>query len=196
MSFLAYVLMIPLSMIEGPIVALGAGAGWAAGKINPVVAGVILAFGAAFQDTLYYWLGRWAVASPRIRAFTVRFRLLRDTLQPLEAAWREALLPTLIGSKFAYGLYAPMLVTAGMAKAPFGRFLFLSLALSAGLLGAWFAAGYGLARAYGALAEARYATFLLRGAGVAGVVVAVLVARYVSRRLNPKLGAATKSAQT
>ena len=122
MNDLAYIIMVPLSLVEGPVVALGAGAGMATGQLNPVFTGLILAFGALFQDTVYYWLGRWAAASPRVKALATRVRLFRNTLQPLEAAWRNALFATLLGSKFAYGLYAPMLVTAGMARAPFGRF--------------------------------------------------------------------------
>lgn len=190
MNDLAYVsVMLPLSLVEGPIVALAAGAGAATHQINPLIAGLVLAFGAVFQDTVYYWLGRWAAASPRVRAFATRTRLVRDALQPLEAAWRNALFATLVSSKFAYGLYAPMLVTAGMARAPFARFLALSLAVSAMLLGAWFAAGYGLARAYGALGEEHYAPYVVIGAGVLGLLGLFVIARHVRKRLNLKLGA-------
>jgi membrane protein DedA with SNARE-associated domain len=190
MHDLAYWVMVPLSLVEGPIVALAAGAGMATGQVNPVVAGSILALGAVFQDTVYYWLGRLAIASSRIRALATRVHLLRNTLPPLEAAWRNALFATLLGSKFAYGLYAPMLVTAGMARAPFGRFLALSLAVSAVLLGGWFAAGYGLVRAYGALGERRYASFVVTGVGLVGLVALFFIARHVSKRLNPKLSGA------
>jgi membrane protein DedA with SNARE-associated domain len=193
MNNLAYVIMVPLSLVEGPIVALGAGAGMATGRINPLFAGPVLAFGAIFQDAMYYWLGRWAAASPKVRAFASRTRLLRNALQPLEAAWRNALFATLVGSKFAYGLYAPMLVTAGMARAPFGRFLALSLAVSAVLLGSWFAAGYGLVRVYGALGEARYASSVVIGAAALGLVGLFFIARYVRKRLNLKIGVAGSS---
>jgi membrane protein DedA with SNARE-associated domain len=194
MNDLAYGVMIPLSLVEGPIVALGAGAGMATGQINPVFAGLILAFGATFQDTVYYWLGRWADSSPRVRAFATRTRLIRVALHPLEAAWRNALFATLLSAKFAYGLYGPMLVTAGMARTPFGRFLALSLAVSAVMLGAWFAAGYGLARAYGALGEEHYAPFVVIGAGVLGLAGLFVIARHVRKRLNLKLGAGPETA--
>jgi membrane protein DedA with SNARE-associated domain len=194
MNDLPYIIMALLSLVEGPIVALGAGAGLATGQINPLFAGLILAFGAVFQDTVYYWLGRWAASSPKVRALATRIRLLRNTLQPLEAAWRNALFATLLGSKFAYGLYAPLLVTAGMARAPFGRFLALSLAVSAVMLGAWFAAGYGLVRAYGSLAEAHYASFVMSGAGVLGLAAMFVIARHVSKRLNLKLGSGPEAA--
>ena len=60
----AYQAMIPLSLIEGPIVALAAGAGVATGKINPLYAALIIAFGAFFQDTVYYWIAAGWKASP------------------------------------------------------------------------------------------------------------------------------------
>jgi membrane protein DedA with SNARE-associated domain len=186
-------MMIPLSLVEGPVVALAAGAGMATHQINPLIAGLVLAFGAMFQDTAYYWLGRWANSSSKIRAFATRTRLIRNALQPLEAAWRNALFATLVSSKFAYGLYAPMLVTAGMARAPFGRFLALSLAVSAILLGAWFGAGYALARVYGALGEEHYAPFIVIGVGFLGLVMLFILARHVRKRLDLKLSGGPKA---
>jgi membrane protein DedA with SNARE-associated domain len=180
----AYQAMIPLSLIEGPIVAVAAGAGVATGKINPAYAALIIAFGAFFQDTVYYWLGRWAQSKPKVRAFATRARLLRDTVQPLEAAWRSNMFVTLVSSKFAYGLYGPILVTAGMACAPFAPFLLESLALSAVVLGAWFGVGVGLEHMYGALGHENYASYAIAGVGVLGLVALFFIGRHARERLD------------
>jgi membrane protein DedA with SNARE-associated domain len=169
-----YPLMIPLALIEGPIVSVGAGAGVALGKVNPLYAALIIAFGAFFQDTVYYWLGRLAG----------RTRLLRETVPPLEEAWKENMVGTLAASKFAYGLYAPILVTAGMAGTPFRPFLAASLAMSAVILSAWFALGFGLERLYGGLGHGWIATAIEVGLGVAGLIALLIIGRHARKRLK------------
>ena len=178
----AYAAIIPLSLIEGPIVALAAGAGVATGKVNPAYAALIIAFGAFFQDTVYYWIGRWTESKPKVRAFAKRTRLLRDTVQPLKEAWRTHMFMTLVSSKFAYGLYGPILVTAGMASAPFGPFLLMSLAMSAVVLGTWFGVGMVLERVYGALGGA--SSYAMTGIGVLGIVALYLIGRRARKRLE------------
>ncbi len=179
----AYAIMLPLSFIEGPIVALAGGAGVAAGRLDPLFVGLIIAAGAAFQDTVFYWIGRWAQSRPRIRALAERARLLRSTVRPLEEAWRSNLFATLATSKLAYGLYGPILVTAGMADVPFTPFLLESLALSAIVLGAWFAFGFGLQRIYGAVGHESLATYLMIGSGIVGLIALFFVARHARQRL-------------
>ena len=185
----AYELMIPLSLIEGPIVAVAAGIGVSTGRINPAYAAAIIAFGAFFQDTAYYWVGRWAESKPRVRALAKRARLLRETVQPLKEAWRSHMFATLASSKLAYGLYGPILVTAGMAAAPFPRFLAMSLGLSAVVLGAWFAFGVGLEHVYGALGESRYTSWVMGGLGAVGLVAVFLIGRKARKRLKQGGGA-------
>jgi len=176
--------MIPLSLIEGPIVAVAAGVGVATGRIDPLYAALIIAFGALFQDTAYYWFGRWLELKPQARAFATRVRLLRETLRPLKRAWRTQMFMTLASSKFAYGLYGPILVTAGMAGAPFGRYLAESLALSALVLGAWFGFGMGLQRIYGALSHEGYVSIIMTALGILGLVGLFFVGRHARRRLS------------
>lgn len=180
----AYQAMIPLSLIEGPIVAVAAGASVATGKINPVYAALIIAFGALFQDTVYYWIGRWTESKPKMRAFAKRARLLRDTVEPLKDAWRNQMFVTLVSSKFAYGLYGPILVTAGMARAPFGSFLLLSLGVSGVVLGAWFGAGFGLERLYGAFGGVKFTPYIMGGFGLLGILGLAFVGRHARKQLQ------------
>lgn len=178
----AYPLMIPLSLIEGPIVALAGGVGTASGKINPLFVFAIVMGGGLFQDVVYYSLGRWACRSDKTRRWIENMKAVKSVLRPLKTAWRERLFLTLAASKFAYGLYAPILITAGMTKAPFWRYLGESLALSAVVLAAWEAAGFGLARAYGQLGEA--ANWVMIGLGVVAVGMLWLISRWAKKRLD------------
>jgi membrane protein DedA with SNARE-associated domain len=178
----AYPLMIPLSLIEGPLVALAGGAGTAAGRINPLFVFAIVMGGGLFQDVAYYSLGRWACRSQKVRRWIEGMKSVKSVLGPLKTAWRERLFLTLAASKFAYGLYGPILITAGMTKAPFWRYLAESLALSAVVLAGWEAAGFGLARAYGQLGEA--ANWVMLGLGVVAIGMLWLIGRWARKRLD------------
>ena len=174
--------MIPLSLIEGPLVALAGGAGAASGRINPFLVWAIVMGGGLFQDVVYYWLGRWAMGSDKVRRFAERVGWVQQTLGPLQAAWKGKMFATLAASKFAYGLYGPILVSAGMAKAPFWRFLGESLALSAVVLAGWLGVGLGLGSSYGALGAA--ANWVMGALGVVAIVILVLLGRYARKRLK------------
>lgn len=188
----AYPLMVPLSLIEGPIVALAAGVGAASGRINPIYAFIIVMGGALFQDVVYYWLGRWAMQSGAVRRFAERTRLIRGTMESLKTAWREKMFLTLVASKFAYGLYAPIIVSAGAAKASYWPFLGESLLLSAFVLGGWLGLGLGVGRSYGLLG--RHADWIMAGLGVLAVIGLFFIARYARRRLDPGGGTARSGA--
>jgi membrane protein DedA with SNARE-associated domain len=179
----AYPLMIPLSLVEGPLVALAAAIGASTGRINPLAAYAIVMAGGLFQDVVYYWIGRAAIGSGRVRAFARRTKLVRDTLGPLRDAWRARMFATLVASKFAYGLYAPILVSVGMAKAPFWRFLGESMALSAAVLASWLGLGFCLARLYGGLG--RDASWIMAGLGVLAIMGSVFIASHARGRLLP-----------
>jgi membrane protein DedA with SNARE-associated domain len=176
-----YWVIVPLSIVEGPIAAIGSGAGWALGYVNPVLAFAALMAGSVIQDLIYFGLGRWAASSARVRGLMERTKLLRDTMKPIAASWRHDMLGTLLTLKFAYGLYAPFLVTAGVVKAPFWRLLGISTACSAAALILWLAIGYGLARFYGVAGP--YAPYAVGVLGVLGVAALVLVMRRAKRRL-------------
>jgi membrane protein DedA with SNARE-associated domain len=178
----AYPLMVPIALVEGPLVALSGGVGFSLGKINPLIVYALVMVGALVQDVGYYWLGAWAMASPKAHARLCRLKLVRASMGPLEEAWAHRMFATLVASKFAYGLYAPIIVTAGMARAPWWRFLGESLALSAVVLAAWLGAGIGIGRAYGALGHD--ATYAAIGLGVAAIGGLWFIGRQARRRLD------------
>ena len=178
----AYPVMVPLSLVEGPIIALAGGAGAAAGLLNAWWVYAIVMGGALFQDTVYYGLGLKAAKSKKIHALARHARLVGETLGSLDDAWRDEMFLTLVVSKFAYGLYAPVIVSAGMAKAPFWRFLGESLALSALVLAAWLGAGYAIARAFGSVGP--QASWAMAALGLLAPIGLVFVARGARRRLG------------
>jgi membrane protein DedA with SNARE-associated domain len=178
----AYPAMIPIALVEGPLVAFAGGVGFALGRINPLVVYAIVMLGALVQDVAYYWLGRCAMASPRAHTVLCRLTLIRKSMDVLREAWGERMFATLVASKFTYGLYAPIIVTAGMARAPWWKFLGESLALSAVVLAGWLGAGIGAGHAYGALG--RTATWVSIGLAIVAIAGLWAVGRHARARLN------------
>jgi membrane protein DedA with SNARE-associated domain len=178
----AYPLMIPLSLVEGPIVAMAGGAGAATGQVDPFIAYAIVMGGGLFQDVTFYGLGRLARRSGRVRGWIERLCAVKQVMAPLHAAWRERMFLTLLASKFAYGLYFPIMVSAGLLEAPFWRYLGESILMSAFILAGWEAVGYGLVRAYGELGSA--ANWATAGLGVFGILGLWLIGRWARRRLQ------------
>jgi membrane protein DedA with SNARE-associated domain len=178
----AYPLMIPLSLIEGPLVAMAGGAGAATGRIDPAVAFAIVMGGGLFQDVAFYMLGRWACRSERVRGWIERRSAVKTVLAPLKTAWRQRMFATLLASKFAYGLYLPIMVSAGMLGAPFWRYLVESLLMSAFILAGWEAFGFFIVRAYGQLGS--QANWIMLALGAFGILGLWLIGRWARRRLD------------
>jgi len=179
-----YVVIGFFAIVEGPIIAIGAGVAFAFGYVNPFAAYAIVLGGAIVQDLVYYWLGRWAASVEKVREIATHTRLIRNNFLTLEVSWRKEMLTTLALSKFAYGLYAPFVISAGLSAVPFRRFMLASTSFSVLVIAFWCALGYGFARLYGAGGDfGRYAVI---GLGVVAIAAIFLVMRHARRHLNPR----------
>ena len=145
----AYFLLIPLAIIEGPLVALLCGIAVAFGYLNPFIAWGILVGGDILPDLMYYWLGRWGATIGSVRTFATRTKLIRENLAQLEFLWREHFLPALVAAKLAYGVAPPLIVSVGLSKIPVWKFVGYSLLISSVYLGALMWLGFGLAQTFG-----------------------------------------------
>ena len=171
-------------LIEGPLTGIACGVGWALGWVDPRIAFVLIWAGALAQDLTLYGLGRLAARSPRVRGFIRRRKLLRDSLAPLAEAWRHEMLPTLLLTKLSYGVYAPVVILAGLARASWWQFLALSSAIEAPLDCAWLGLGFGLQRVYGA--GGAYGPQIVTVAGLVALGLLVLLFRRSRRRLDAR----------
>jgi membrane protein DedA with SNARE-associated domain len=179
-----YVVIGFFAIVEGPIVAICAGVGFALGYVNPFAGYAIVLGGAIVQDVAYYWLGRWAASVEKVREIATRTRLIRKNFLTLETAWRKDMLVTLALSKFAYGLYAPFIISAGMSAVPFRKFMLASIGMAMVVIGFWCGVGYGFAKLYGTGGDfGRYAVI---GLGIVAIVAMFFVMRHARRHLDPK----------
>lgn len=132
LSFLntyGYAVIFPISIIEGPIVAVLAGILVATGQMNAAIVFLILLAGDVVGDAGYYLLGRYG-GHPFVRRWGHRFGITDSKLESAEAHfaehdWKILLLGKLQMSPIPTGLAT--LIAAGMMRMPFWRYLFYNV---------------------------------------------------------------------
>jgi len=179
----AYPIIALFALVEGPFIAMAVGAAAAFGYLDPFYAYAILVAGALIQDMAYYWLGRAAARLRLVRALLARTRLIAENILALEVSWRRGAALTLLLAKLAYGLYAPLVIVAGLSGLGFARFARAAAMLSPAVIGLWLGLGYGLGRLYGA--GGRYGPVVVGVLAAGACVGLVLLTRHARRRIGP-----------
>jgi len=181
-----YAFIIPLSIFEGPLLSVACGVGVALGYLNPLVVIPILIMGDILPDVVYWLCGRWGTRINWVRRVATHVALLRDHLPPLEELWRTRLYSTMLMVKLSWGISAPFIVSAGMAKVPLKRFVTASLATSVPYLGSLFCIGLFLTLVYGVLGFSRdSAEVLIAVVGFIFLFLLLLAVRYTRHQLDP-----------
>lgn len=145
----AYLFLIPLAILEGPLLAIACGVAAGLGALNPFVAYAILIGGDLGPDLMYYGIGRWGATLPFVRRYASRIRAVRENFLSLEQLWDTHPLATMASAKLSYLISPALIVSVGLSGMPLGRFVFYSLTVSTVWLGALAALGYGFAKMYG-----------------------------------------------
>jgi membrane protein DedA with SNARE-associated domain len=133
-------LILPLSVIEGPFVALLSGFLSAQGYIAWYVATGLLLAGDLIGDVLYYWLGR-SGAAPLARVagwLGVRREISPQTQQGLT---ENAVRMWLIG-KWTHSIGFIVLIGSGMLRLPLARFMLVNLLAGVPKVALLFGIGY------------------------------------------------------
>jgi membrane protein DedA with SNARE-associated domain len=148
-----YVILLPIAIIEGPIISVIAGFLVSLHQLNLWAAFGILVLGDAIGDVGLYSLGRWGKKSV-IDRWGPRLGLTPKRMEKIEALFKKHAKKTLLFGKWGHAFGFPILVTAGAAKEPFGEFITVSLAgtipktLFLLLIGFYFGASYTLIDKY------------------------------------------------
>jgi len=123
-----YYLLLPISIVEGPIVSVIAGFLCSKGMLSLFVTYSILILGDLIGDTLYYSIGRWG-GRPFIRKWGKFFRIQEDKLLHTENHFKRHAGKTLVLGK-TQALGGIILVAAGLGKMPYLKFILLNLAVT------------------------------------------------------------------
>jgi membrane protein DedA with SNARE-associated domain len=178
-----YVLLLPVSIVEGPIVTVLAGALAAAGLLDAIAVYTIVVLGDLIGDSVCYAVGRWG--SVQLVRYGGRYlKLTPDRMAQLGAQFVDHGRKTLAIGKLTHSIGGLVLIAAGAARMPFIEFLLVNLVAtlpkSLVLLFIGYFVGHSLIRWEG---EFTYLTVLLLVVGLALICWLYMGAR--SRRAGP-----------
>lgn len=180
-----YVILFPLAAVEGPFVALAAGFLVSLGRLEFLPTFAIVILGDIIPDSFYYYLGRFGNRKNLIEKYGRRFRIVAKNFSLAERMWRNHPVKAMVFGKLAYGLSIPFLISAGLVKMPYGRFLLYGLPVTLPNYAIIIAIGYYLGNSYLTHAE-KY----IHGVGIAiAAVVTLFFAGYalISRFAHKKI---------
>lgn len=171
-----YAILLPIAVVEGPGVAVVAGALVAAGHLNGVAACLLLVAADLVGDAGYYGLGRFGHA-PLLKQISKRLSLTPERLRPLEQRFRDNDWKLLmIGKTQALG--SIILYFAGASRMSFVRYMVLNVIGTFPKVVLFELVGYFLGRSI--LNSTRYVDYVT--VTMFGVALVLLVLYWLIRR--------------
>ncbi|TCS61293.1 DedA family protein [Varunaivibrio sulfuroxidans] len=175
-----YLVLLPLGMIEGPLIALIAGFLSHSGVLDFWLAYAILILGDIIPDALFYALGYYGGKIDLVNTY-----LSGEKVKGLGRLWTRHGRLTMFFGKLAYGMGLPFLASAGAVKLPFGKFIQYAAPVTFFQYGVLMVLGYVLGNSYAmALNYVDLAYFALAGGVIAFIIVHVAVGRYARHKID------------
>jgi membrane protein DedA with SNARE-associated domain len=166
-------LILPLAVIEGPIVSIFTGFLSAQGYFPWYTAIALLVAGDLIGDLSYYWIG-YTGSTPLIRL--ARHAGLRRTLTPeLRSGLTHNAAQMLFIGKWTHTIGCLVLIGSGMLRIPLPRFIIVNLLATIPKSAVLFCVGYFLSDSWPVLQRhTQLATIAMFAAGIAAVALVVL----------------------
>lgn len=120
-----YLILIPLAIVEGPIVMIICGFLVTLGILNPLFVYMIIVMGDIVGDVTQYCIGYYG------KRFLHYFKITDEKLEKAKIYFSENHTKTIILSKLLYGIGFTGIVVAGAAHIPFVRYIKTSMLISA-----------------------------------------------------------------
>lgn len=160
-----YVALLPLAVVEGPIVTFACGVLISIGKLNPLLAFGIVVAGDLIGDAILYSLGRWG--GRRVLSFFGSHPRLAARVHELEGQLLRKAGRALIIGKLTHSVGAAVLLAAGVIRMPLGRFLAVSLGSTLLKSFVLLVAGYWIGSSYQLVLD--YSSYLIGFSVVLGI---------------------------
>lgn len=125
-----YIILFPLAVVEGPILAVIAGFLCTEGYLNILIVYPIIVLGDITGDTICYIFGRWGIP-PFFKRFIEKFGLKRGNIDKVRVYFDANPNKTISLSKITLGIGIAGIYLAGNARIPYNRFIKICLITSA-----------------------------------------------------------------
>jgi membrane protein DedA with SNARE-associated domain len=111
-----YLILLPLALIEGPVVAFITGTLASVGYFNIFVLALFFFARDMGMDALYYYLGYYGGHSAFAQRILKRVHVTEDHLEGVRLLWEHHPLSTMFIGKLSYGIGSTFVAVAGMVK--------------------------------------------------------------------------------
>ncbi len=125
-----YLILFPLAIVEGPILAVIGGFLCISGLMNPGFLYIVIIAGDMIGDSLVYALGRWGVPD-FLKRIAGRFGLFASDIEPVRAYFDSNPRKTISLSKITLGIGFAGLYLAGNTKVPYRKYIIICFITSA-----------------------------------------------------------------
>lgn len=180
-----YWILIPLSLIEGPIVAFISGTLASLGYFNIFV--LILFFFARdmIMDAFYYYLGYFGSRTSLANYILRKLHIKEDNMDSLRSLWEEHPARTMFIGKLSYGVSQFFVIAAGIVKMNIRRFFAYGAMVAVAQYVVLVLLGYFFGNAFGGNATAIVENIQYVIAGATLILSGYYLVRwYISRKLS------------
>ena len=180
-----YIVLFPLAMFEGPVVSLMIGFLIHQGFLSLVPSFAILMLGDLIPDSVYYAIGRYGNHKNVVQKYSSKSKIISSNFAIAEKLWLHNPKKTMFLSKLAYGLSTIFLISAGMVKMPFRKFVSYALPVTVFQYSIILALGYFLGKSYySALPYISYGGYIIAGILVAFIIGYIATLRYARKKIE------------
>ncbi len=117
-----YLILIPLALIEGPIVAFVAGTLASLGYFNIYALAIFFFARDMGMDTIYYCIGYFGGRTSFAQRMLRKVKVTEDHLEGVRLLWEHHPMSTMFIGKLSYGIGSTFVTVAGMVKFRFTTF--------------------------------------------------------------------------
>ena len=144
-----YWILVPLSLIEGPVVAFVAGTLAAIGYFNFYALAVLFFVRDVGLDGVYYAIGHFGGRTRLAQRMLKKIGVTADHLEQVRVLWERRPALTMLIGKLSYGIASAFIVVAGMVRMPLIQFFGYGSLVAVLQYGTLLVAGYFLGNAFG-----------------------------------------------
>ncbi len=162
-----YLIIVPLAIIEGPIISVICGLLTTLGVFNPLVVYAVMVLGDIIGDGIFYYIGYSG------KGLFSYFKISEEKVEKAKIYFQNNHKKAIAGSKIMYGIGTAGLVAAGALHTPYKRYFKTCALFSLGqslvmmLLGIFFGQSY--------LIIGKYLDYYAAGVSVLALVVLVFL---------------------
>lgn len=144
-----YWILIPLSFIEGPVVAFVAGMLASVGYFNIYFLSALFFVRDVGLDGVYYAIGHFGGRTNFAKRMLNKIGITTDHLEQVRVLWEKRPGWTMFIGKLSYGIASAFIVVAGMVKMPLSKFFLYGSIVAVLQYGLLLFAGYYLGESLG-----------------------------------------------